>query len=134
MTTFQLFGPVTITHGGSDQGKSKGGVEVRLLSVKREPVGDSYDVEEVVYGADGVVHSYEHGSSQIVYGHSANPQDLTSYGELIFDGDYMKLTLHSAKLSLPNNYKFGTFQYNALDLRIVARKDANNKVYTLSPK
>ena len=123
-----LFGPATITHDGTDIGKTNGGGSVTILEQSYEPLKDTYDRVHKPYGLEGQINLFQLTQSVTI------SSDLTLYGfgEVVISLTYGTLTLYSAKLLLPESLSFGTFDQNPFTLRIIGGKDSSGNLINFS--
>jgi len=123
-----LFGPATITHDGTDIGKTNGGGSISILEQTYEPLKETYDKVHKPYGLEGEINLFQLTQSITI----ASDLILYNFGEVIISLTYGTLTLYSAKLLLPQSLSFGTFDQNTFTLRIVGGKDSSGNLINFS--
>lgn len=125
----ELFGPATITHKTGtatpvDVGKTKGGGSIEILEHDLNPISDTYDEVKVPYGLRGELNLFKLTSTITI----SSDLILYDFGEVVITLKYGVLTLYNAKLLLPPNISFGTFDQNVFTLRIIGSKDASGNL------
>lgn len=124
----QLFGPATITHDGTDIGKTNGGGSITILEQTYEPISNTYERIYKPYGIEGQINLFQLTQTLTI----SSDMDLYSYGEIIISLTYGTITLFNSKLVLPSDLSFGTFDQNSFTLRIVGGKDSSGNLIKFS--
>lgn len=128
MADIRLFGPATITHDGTDIGKTSGGIELSFLKHTIVPIrNDFYKVEEKVYGVEGSISKFKLSSAITISGDNV----LYDYGELIFTLPDATITLYKAKLALGDSLSFGQNQQEVFPVKIFGGENTSGNVITI---
>lgn len=128
MTDFTIYGPATIKHNGTDIGKTNGGGSFSLLTQTYEPIASTYKLEEVVYGIEGQINLFKLTQSVTI----SSSSNFYDYGEILIELPEGSITLHNAKLMLPNSLSFGQNSQEPFTLRITGGEDSSGNIITIS--
>lgn len=121
------FGPCTVTHNGTNLGKTHGGFSLKLNTVERHNVGSMHP-EFLVNSGQGKINMYQWESSIIIGDSTA----LLGFGEVILDGTpAYKVTLFDCKLMLNEDLDGGTNEQKAFVANLFFQKDSNGKLMKL---
>lgn len=127
MTT-RLFGPATVTHDGTNIGKTSGGGSVEILKHETEVIDTFYRVDEKPYGIAGSLNLFQLDQSITI----TNSVNLYAYGQIVITLDYGTITLYKAKLNLPDTIPWGTFSLEPFTLKIIGGKDSSGNLIDFS--
>ena len=124
----QLFGPATITHDGTDIGKTNGGGSITILEQTYEPLSTTYERVHKPYGIEGQINLFQLTQTLTI----SSDMNLYSCGEVTISLTYGTVTLFNSKLVLPSDLSFGTFDQNPFTLRIIGGKDTSGNLIKFS--
>lgn len=128
MSTLKLFGPATVTHGGTDLGKTTGGGSITILEKSYEPLSSSYEVVTTPYGVEGQLNKFQFSQSLTI----SSSMELYSYGQIVITLKEGTITLYHAKIILPKSMSFGEFSQEPFTVRIQGGVDASGNLIKIN--
>lgn len=128
MSTINLVGPATISHDGTDIGKTSGGGSLTILEQTAEILSDTYERKVVPYAIEGRINRFELNQSITI----SDSMELCSRGEVVIDLSEGQIKLFSARLLLPSDMAFGTLEHNPFTLRIEGGKDSSGDLFKIN--
>lgn len=127
MSNLIPFGPAIIKHDSTDIGKTYNGGSINLLKHVSEPISTTYTIKERLYGVQGEIRLFSFDTSLTI-----TDTTLYSYGEIEIILQKGKITLHRAKILIPDSISFGTNSQQAFTLRLTGGKDTDDKIITFN--
>lgn len=123
------FGPATITHGGTNIGKTSGGFSLQINSLSTTPLRNFQNAKKIPISAAGIIRKFETDGAITI----TNSLDFRDFGVLIFtltSGGV--ITLHNAKLFFADSLESGMLVHRPFELQIYALHDSNGKLITIA--
>lgn len=124
----KVFGPASISHIGTDLGKTFKGGSYQFTSIRKRKAGPFPTYESIVVGGNGTIKMFEIDHTLVI----TNTLEYRTYGQLIFTLKDLVITIHKAKLYLPEKLDFGTNVQTSFDLDFVFAPDEFGQLITLS--
>jgi hypothetical protein len=125
---FYLCGPATITHGGSDLGKTYGGGTLRLLHKDKAEVSNDYDPTPVVYGGEGTFRFYKWSGVTI-----GSDLELYAFGEVVITTTNATITLYKCKILLNlDNMTLGTNEQQPINVRLIFTPNDSGNIINIA--
>lgn len=128
MPTLNLIGPATITHNGTNIGRTSGGGTLSILEKSYNPVGESFEEKTIPYGVEGVINLFTLNQSLTI----SSSMDLYSYGEIVITLPEGSITLYHAKIKLPESLDYGSLSHNPVTVRITGGTDTSGNLIKIN--
>lgn len=117
-----LFGPATVSHGGTPVGDTFGGGSISFNMVEEVLVGGT--VQQFVTGGSGTINLFQYDSALDIDALT----ELSTYAVMTIVGNNFSITLQSSKLLFPDGFTFGVNQQQAFPLKFTFKPDASGNI------
>lgn len=124
----KVFGPVSITHSGVDLGKTYKGGSYQFTSIRKRKAGPTPTFDSIVVGGNGAIKLFEIAQGIVI----SDNLVFKEYGPLVFTSPDIVITIHNAKIFLPEKLEFGTSILTTFDLDFVFSADSQGRLVTLT--
>jgi len=116
------FGPVTVTHEGTNLGNTYGGGSLSLLTFNQEPISNDYDPSPRIYGGEGEFNFYSWSGVTI-----GSDPELYAFGEVVLSNSNATVTLYKCKILLAESMSIGTNEQKPFKVKFIfTPNDAGN--------
>lgn len=123
-----IFGPATVTHGGTDLGDTFGGGSITFQTEYRQSITSDYDPEPVVYGGEGSFNFFKWsgvtiGSSLLLY----------DWGEVKITTNNCTITLYKCRIYLSEEtINIGTNEQQPIKVKLTFTADSDDNLITMN--
>jgi len=128
MPTLNLIGPATITHDGTNIGRTSGGGSLTILEQTDNQLSDTYEVEHIPYGVEGTINLFTLNQSITI----TSSLELYGFGQIEITLPEGSILLYRCKILLPQSLSFGQLSQSPITIRLQGGKDSSGNLIKIN--